>query len=281
MNIPIHIEPNKHICIFFQPRSGSTALRSYLVNTIPNLQNLEEFFNLFVQYKFEYRNNKFHRTEFKSINFSEEEKKIKIQNRLRHLDSCTKNQLFCVFTAFIQSYMNESPELTSVLVNRPDTQSFYLDRADVLTALLSTEVAYRTRVFHNFKGSQNNTRSIDSFSVGIPRIKKRLENYLQSVAELNKVAPGIQKIYYEYFQLTPGNISNLFSGITNPVVAPDVNRFEDQVNYKDYIINIDEIENLYHDFVNNNIEYFPQYCGQAPMIQIPEFQGRQPYVSLV
>jgi hypothetical protein len=276
--MPIHIEPNKHICIFFHPRSGSTALRLHLTEVIPGLQNLQEFFNLYVKYKFEFQNNK-----FVQIGDTESvvtrpiaEKKQMIKNRLNHLDRCTQNGLYSVFTAYVQSYMRHTPELTKQLMAREDVQYFYLQRADLLTGVLSLEAANRINIFHNYGNTRQ--RTIKPFQVSMSRIKGILDLYVQTQQELEAADPSIRKIYYEEFQTDPNNMNLLFSGIATRENDISIRRFEDQINYKNYIINIDEVEDYYRNFVFDNIRYFPQYSGELTRITIPSFQGTQPYL---
>jgi hypothetical protein len=67
----------------------------------------------------------------------------------------------------------------------------------------------------------------------------------------------------------------LFTGIPKQLVSFPVNKFSG--NYKDLVTNIDEIEEFYEDFVNEHKEYFPQYFGKLPHIEIPKSQGSRPY----
>lgn len=269
MREPIPIELNKHICIFFQPRSGSTALRSHLTEVIPGLQNLQEFFNLFIKYKFEFKEGKFvqiGQTE-SILKRSVSDLKQMIENRLSHLDKCTAKGLHSVFTAYIQSYFRYSPELTKRLMNRSDVQYFYIQRADLLTGILSMETAGQIKIYHNYGNKVE--RNIKPFNISMVRFKNLLNLYLQSQQELETADTNIRRIYYEEFQDDPNNMNLLFTGIAKRQHDIQVRKFEDQVDYRKNITNINELEDYYYNFVSDNIRYFPQYSGQLPRLNLP------------
>ena len=103
---------------------------------------------------------------------------------------------------------------------------------------------------------------------------KRIRMYLENDKDIDKYFSDIPTIYYEQFQNNVNNLRNLFEGIPKKIVSNPYTKLG--INYKEYVENIDEIEDYYEQFVNDNKEYFPQYFGKLPHITIPSSQGRQP-----
>jgi hypothetical protein len=163
--------------------------------------------------------------------------------------------------------------LLKKLSNSNNIQFFKLKRADVLWTFLSMWFARISKIWHH---SYENIKFHKPESLNIPLafITILLQEDLQNDKDMDKYFPDIPTIYYEQFQNNVNNLRNLFDGIPKKIVSNPYAKFG--INYKEYVENIDEIEDYYEQFVNDNKEYYPQYFGKLPHITIPASQGRQP-----
>jgi hypothetical protein len=178
-----------------------------------------------------------------------------------------------VFGILPQSYYELSHKYMNKLSANPNIQFIHLCRADVLYSIISIFTCIKSAEWHNTTGKQKN-RNINKYTVDIDRIKCGLDIYIKTQKEVKEHFGEVHKVYYEQFQFDTSGLRNLFTGLPKNVVSIPYSKFIG--NHKDLVENIDEIEDLYEQFVNDNKEYFPQYFGKLPHIQIPACQGRQP-----
>lgn len=278
----VNLVPNKHIGIIFQPRSGSTVLRSFLKESTTNYDAGELF------------NHEVKTTEIFIINnepqFIHHGKNLqgglppnmlyeRSEKYLTYLSELTSIDRYLTFGIYLQSFMDHYPELIAQLSMRRDVQYFQLERADLLYSIISVSVSSLTKQFHN-NITKNNSRMVKrdlpKFFVPVEEVERGCRRYIDKQKLIKKHFNQLPTLYYEQFQLRPANLMNLFRGIPKRLVSLSVNKFIG--NYKDSVLNLDEIEDFYEQFVNDHIEFFPQYAGKIPSLNIPESQGRQPCI---
>ena len=302
MNLTIPtLEKNKHVGILFTARSGSHVLRHF-ISTITDKKNLGEPFNPigFIS-----------REELKIVNTllkgetkiesstadlqgnmtSENIKNIMLPESISNLKIFKKEaelNNYTVCSIHCEGYYDFAPELFRHLAEEDTMQFIRLERADLLTAILSSKIAKDTNKWHNpsidgtpLTEKQRNTPQnpspelpLKKVEVSINYLKKRLYTYIQRCNYVDQYFPDVPTIYYEQFQNNVANLRNMFNGIPKKIIS--IPYLKLGINYKEWIENIDEIEDYYEQFVNENKEYFPQYFGRLPHIKIPASQGRQP-----
>ena len=276
----IQLVPNKHIGIIFQPRSGSTLLRHYLKYLL-NYVDTGEMFNLLVEEaKLEFKGNNVRLVnggELKQIKTDEQSNKVRALEHLNTLDKLTSINKYCIFGIYTQSYQDYFPELSNILFSRSDIQFFKLDRADFLYSLISAWISKITGKFHSITKLEKATlkeRTIEPFIYPIEELEWQLINYIKSIDHIDFHFPNLKTIYYEEFQMKPSNIMNLFTGVPKKILSLTMNKFVG--DYKEKVLNLEEIETYYENFVNLYPKYFPQYHNKLSNIVIPPCQGRQP-----
>lgn len=294
MNLPT-IEPNKHIGILFQPRSGSNVVRPYL-STVTDRKDLSELFNPVGQVAepgaLNYQllgGGKITR----SLKFSdgapilpEDIIRVALPDAIANLGMLreqTELKNPTVFGIHSHAYLEDVPAFFKLLLEAKNIQYFRLERADVLYSILSLIIARETGHWHNMARPTDNVPVHtftpvqdlpESFNIPIPELQQRLTRYVTVSREIEEYFGDLPTIYYEQFQFSVANLRNLFNGIPKKIVSIPVTKTG--TDYKLIVSNLNEVEDFYEQFVNEHKEYFPQYFGKLPHIQIPACQGRQP-----
>jgi hypothetical protein len=273
----ITIQPNKHIGLLFQPRSGSHVLRGYL-SDLANLADLGELFNHTGSKQSRFRvanstastatlHSTMDPTELASI-----DRYARSLGNLEVLNTLHEKDIHAVFSVLLRSFSDEFPQLVTKLASNPDIQFIRLERADVLYSIISVMLAIKSEIWHNSSASYLE-RPHTSEDLSLPALNSMLIDYINGYRDIeNNFSAPI--IYYEQFQHRVTNILNLVDGVPKVIHPARVNKISG--NYKESIENLSEVEDFYEQFVNDHKEYFPQYFGKLPHIQIPACQGRQP-----
>jgi hypothetical protein len=280
----ISILTNKHTGIIFTPRSGSHVLREFL-SSVNNTINGGEIFNPTVisNVKEDNLNNfllKGNR-KFRHLGLSNDDSinlKTCEQDDIENIETLTLEASlsnYFVFTINSTGYQTTEyrENILKRLANSNNIQCFRLKRADVLWSFLSIWFARISQIWHQ-PYENINVYKPESLKIPLGYIIKRLQMDLENDKDIDKYFPDIPTIYYEQFQNNVNNLRNLFEGIPKKIVSNPYTKLG--INYKEYVENIDEIEDYYEQFVNDNKEYYPQYFGKLPHVTIPASQGRQP-----
>jgi len=284
------IEPSKHIGLIFQPRSGSHVVRHYL-SVASNRIDLGELFNPAVN---TYRESDIDFLE-KTINLhtenidnvgtssgliTKDEFLDAAKTNASLLDKLSGSKINSVFGILTHSYKDCMTDFAEI-IKSTNTQLVRLERADVLSSIISLQVAKKSNRWHNPTFRDPNLAPYDieitktkQLRFSLTDLLKDLEKYVTNYQLVNQIYGELPIIYYEQFQNNVSNLRNLFAGIPKRIVSIPFNKIG--VNYKSLIPNLDDIEDLYETFVNDNKEYFPQYFGKLPHVTIPPSQGRQP-----
>jgi hypothetical protein len=178
-----------------------------------------------------------------------------------------------IFSVLLFDYVGKFDSELRHLASRDDTQFINLTRADVLYSLISAYISQQTEVWHN-TSVHNKDRRHTQFRIEMPMLRRHLTEFICEQQFIIDTFKNVPTVYYEEFQHSPANLRNKFTGMPCKIVTTTVNKFSG--NHKDFITNLDEVEDFYEQFVNEHKEYFPQYFGKLPHIQIPACQGRQP-----
>jgi len=277
----IKILPNKHIGIVFDPRSGSHVLREFLSSVTESI-NLGELFNPGRSNdKYDIYTNSLLKgnRNFSYLGIS--------KPNILDLDTCEQDdsenietlKVEAEFSNYIVFSINSIPygtrreNLFKKLINSNVIQCIRLKRADLLSSILSIYFARTNNIWHRMDQTKI-IRAPEILKIPMDYIIERLKINLEVDKDIDKYFPDIPTIYYEQFQNNLHNLRNLFDGIPKKIVSNSYTKLG--INYKNHVENIDEIEDYYEQFVNDNKEYFPQYFGKLPHITIPSSQGRQP-----
>jgi hypothetical protein len=281
----ITIEPNKHIAFIFQPRSGSTVLRDYLC-TVLQYYNASELLNHNVNaVDIEIKNNeivKWIHPDPKippSKEMTVDELTLRSYFYLNKLTELTEIKKYCVFSVLPQSFEERGPDILTKLKERNDIQVIRQERADVLYSILSAFMSIDTYDFHNNDPTTIKKRELKRGKLNINIILEYLNRYVEERKLIKEYFPDIPVVYYEQFQMSPFRMMDMFNGIPKKIISLSTSKFSENYKDKEIITNIDEIDDLYEEFVNDHIEYFPQYSGEH-QITIPAHQGRQPKILL-
>jgi len=281
----ITIQPNKHIAFIFQPRSGSTVLRDYLCQVL-QYRNASELLNHYVTtVDVEIKNNEivtWKHPDSKirpSEDLTNDDLTLRSYNNLNTLSQLTEIKKYCIFMVLVRSFYESGPAILTKLKERNDIQFIRQERADVLYSVLSTIMSLETNEFHNSNSSIIKKRELKRGKLNIDWIMHYLNMYVEEKKLIKKYFPDIPVIYYEQFQMSPTKMMDMFNGIPKKLVSLNNTKFAENYKDKEIVTNIDEIEDLYEQFVNDHIEYFPQYSGEH-QITIPAHQGRQPRILL-
>lgn len=277
----IKILSNKHIGIIFKPRSGSHVLREFL-SSVTNSINLGELFNP---------------AQGTDIDFLENKNSFLVGNRkfiwsdlnneianLKNTDNDdTENLKTLELEASLNNYfvfsINPIPykiyreNLFKKLKKSENIQYIRLERLDVLSYILSIYFAQSSKIWHRTNPNENIYKP-KTTKISLDWIIERLNINLETDKDINKYYPDLSTIYYEQFQNNIHNLRNLVDGVPKKIVSNPYIKIG--IDYKEYVENINEIEDYYEQFVNDNKKYFPQYFGKLPHITIPSSQGRQP-----
>ena len=281
----ITIEPNKHIAFIFQPRSGSTVLRDYLCKVL-QYYNASELLNHNVNaVDIEIKNNeivKWNHPDPKippSKEMTVDELTLRSYFYLNKLTELTEIKKYCVFSVLPQSFEERGPDILTKLKERNDIQVIRQERADVLYSILSVFMSIDTYDFHNNDPTTIKKRELKRGKLNIDIILEYLNRYIEERKLIKEYFPDIPVVYYEQFQMSPFRMMDMFNGIPKKIISLSTSKFSENYKDKEIITNIDEIDDLYEEFVNDHIEYFPQYSGEH-QITIPAHQGRQPKILL-
>jgi len=282
----IKISRDKHTGIIFDPRSGSHVLRNFFAE-VNNTINVGELFNparllspadavLDEQVK-----------NFMKGNRSFSYLRIKSESDIVDLNSCEQDdnenietlKVEAGFSNYFVFSINSVPygirreNLFKKFINSDSVQLIRLKRADLLSSILSIYFARTSKIWHKTDPNQI-ISTPETLKIPMEYIVERLKLNLEVDKDIDKYFPDIPTIYYEQFQNNIHNLRNLFEGIPKKIVSNPYTKLG--ISYKKHVENIDEIEDYYEQFVNDNKEYFPQYFGKLPHITIPASQGRQP-----
>jgi len=281
----IEIKNNKHLCIIFQPRSGSHVLRYYLSNIL-NRHNLTEWFNpgiippdviVDIEHAIVHKNGTpaiASELIYKKDNL--EEQKSIFLSRIDTLNNLSKINQYSVMSMYTEPYVVLDKTWLKIAAEQENIQFISLERADVLYSMISLIVAVRSKVWHNHE-TVLFSRNLNKFNIDINKMKHALDMYIKKTDIQNEYFGDLKTIYYEQFQYKITNISKLFN-VPNKIISIPYSKF--QGNHKNLISNIDEIEDYYEEFVNKHPDYFPQYFDKLTHINIPANQGRQPEILL-
>lgn len=282
----ITISRDKHTGIIFDARSGSHVLRTFFAEVNDTI-NLGELFN---PAQLINENNINHNDYIKSLMKGNRNFKYSGLNNkpgILDLDTCEQDDNenietlkveaefsnYSVFSINLMPYDNRRENLFKKLVNSNVIQCIRLKRADLLSSILSIYFARTNSIWHKMDPNQIITAP-ETLKIPMGYIIERLKINLEIDKDIDKYFSDIPTIYYEQFQNNIHNLRNLFDGIPKKIVSNPYIKLG--INYKNHVENIDEIEDYYEQFVNDNKEYFPQYFGKLPHITIPASQGRQP-----
>jgi hypothetical protein len=281
----VNIEPNKHIAFIFQPRSGSTVLRNYLCELL-GYNNAGELLNHYINtVDIEIKNNKIVKwlhSDVKTppgIDMSNDDLTLRTYKNLNTLTQLSEIKEYSIFTVLVHSFYERGPNILTKLKDRTDIQFIRQERADVLYSILSVFMSMDTKDFHNQDPTSIKKRKLKRGKLNINAILDYLNTYVEERKLINEYFPDIPVIYYEQFQMAPAKMMDMFNGIPKKIISLGTSKFSENYKDKEIITNIDEIEDLYEQFVNEHIEYFPQYSGEH-QITIPAHQGRQPKILL-
>jgi hypothetical protein len=277
------IQPKKHIGLIFQPRSGSHVVRHYISEVTDRL-NFGELFNPISNVS----NYKLKREPFTGFEYIEYEKtsivKKEINEKLDEakkrvdwLNDLSNEDRYGIAGIYLRAFKPDIPSAVKIINGIKDIQFIRLDRADVLTSVLSLHFAEETGNFHNPVLQDKNHNPIyktERVEIPVEKISLRLEEYVETQNIIKTLFPNIPTIYYEQFQNNVANLRNIFSGIPKYIANVPFNKLSK--NYKELASNLNEIEDFYEQFVFEHQEFFPQYFGKIEGICIPSGQGRQP-----
>lgn len=305
------IAPDKNIGIIFQARSGSTVLQYYL-SVVTRRVNMGELFNLVhpigpqaspaidpadfdnddwkvhIPPKETDRNDNNGKKLFESM-----EGMLKINKRIQIIQNLNKLNKQVIFKILLKSYLNmdisavksrfnpplasdtfSDPTISERLKQETNTQFINLARADYFQALLSYFIAVRTDLWHLLSDRSASRPTLDKKLVYPIRLFNAfLNDHIIETDHMKQYFPNIQTIYYEQFQYNIANLRNLFTGIPKQIISIPTVRFIG--DHRDSFENIDEIEDIYKQFVNEHKEYFPQYFDKTLNAQISAFCGKQ------
>jgi LPS sulfotransferase NodH len=281
----ITIEPNKHIAFIIQPRSGSSVLRDYLSKLL-NYGNAGELLNHNVTtVDIEIKNNEIVKWEHLDHNIPPSEDMtiddltLRSYNNLNTLTQLSEIKKYCIFTVLVRSFRERGSDILTKLKERNDIQFIRQERADVLYSILSIAMSVQTREFHNTDPNIIKKRELKRGKLNIDGIMYHLNMYVEERKLIKEYFSDIPVVYYEQFQMSPARMMDMFNGIPKKIISLSTSKFSENYKDREIITNIDEIEDLYEQFVNDHIEYFPQYSGEH-QITIPAHQGRQPKILL-
>jgi hypothetical protein len=282
----VTIEPNKHIAFIIQPRSGSSVLRDYLSKTL-NYKNAIELLNHNVStIEVEIKNNeivKWQKPDPKNPrpdpSMTNDDLTLRSFNNLNTLTQLTEINQYCIFTVLVRSFRERGPDILTKLKNRTDIQFIRQERADILYSMLSAFMSMDTDDFHNTDPTSIKKREIKPGKLNLDSVREYLNMYIEERKLIKQYFPNIPVIYYEQFQMSPVKMMDMFDCIPKKIVDLSSSKFAENLKDKEITTNISEVEDLYEEFVNEHIEYFPQYSGEH-QITIPAHQGRQPKILL-
>ena len=281
----ITILKDKHTGIIFDPRSGSHVIREFFSGVNNNI-NLGEIFNPARSLNED------------DINHDEQVKSLMKGNRsfsysgviksdTLDLNTCEQDDdenietlkveagfsNYFVFSINSVPYGTRRENLFKKFINSDSIQVIRLKRADLLSSILSIYFARTTKIWHRTDPNEI-IHLPELLKIPMDYIVERLTLNLEADKDIYKYFPDIPTIYYEQFQNNIHNLRNMFEGIPKKIVSNPYIKLG--INYKKHVENIDEIEDYYEQFVNNNKEYYPQYFGKLPHVTIPASQGNQP-----
>ena len=284
-NKMIDIENNKHLCIIIQPRSGSHVLRHYLGNIL-NRHDLTEWFNpkiippdvtVDIEHAIVHQNENptiASESIYKKDNLNQQ--KSIFLSRIDTLNNLSKINQYSVMSMYIEPYLGLDKTWLKIAAEQENIQFISLERADVLYSIISALVSIRSKVWHNNQ-YVSFSRNLNKFNIDINEMKCTMDMYIKKTDIQNEYFSNLKTIYYEQFQYKITNIAKLFN-IPKKIISIPYNKFKG--NHKDFVSNIDEVEDYYEEFVNKHPDYFPQYFGKLTHINIPSNQGRQPKILL-
>lgn len=267
----VHLSPTKNIGVVFQPRSGSHVLVDYLATAL-GFNNLAEIFNASLTPTITDNVVEF-------VNGGEPFLDKSDHNRLNtdmlaRLDFVRKlhKTEHSVFKIFLESYIDVSPNLSNDICQLENTQFIRLERANVLEAMMSRHIAIKSGVWHHKISDGMSVSRV--FANNMPTVTfppallvKYLNTYIASQIHAQQYFGNAQIIYYEQFQQNAGILRNIFTGIPKKFASIPYTKLPG--NSVDLISNVDEIADIYAQFVTDHSEFFPQHFDKLPGLSIP------------
>lgn len=284
MQLKTYVEDNKHIGLLFQPRSGSHVVRHYL-STVTNKFNLGELFNpksdsgnRRIVTSLENEEEYLHVERDPKYIINSENRIADVKDNINILHAAESKNRLGVCGITVGNYIDILPEV-SVMLKSTKMQFIRLERADVLSSILSIHIAVISGQYHKTEDNTPNLLKLESDSqfklkFDLDSFRDNLVHYATCYKAIPNYFGDVPTIYYEQFQNNIHNLRNMFEGIPKQIVSNPYSKLGK--NYKEFIVNIDDVEDVYEQFVNENKECFPQYFGKLPHIKIPKSQGRQP-----
>lgn len=277
----IQIDRQKHLALLFRARSGSTVFRSFMSQVL-NFKDCSEIFNHGLPERLHLKitddnDISIEKLDTVSIDirlskeYQEKQFEISKQN-LDVLSYMTDHGIQGIFGVYHQSYYNYNPELTQMILDRPDVQPLILLRADVLYGIISECVCRETDQYHN-TSANSVTRSVNPFAIKLDDLKIHLEYYVNFYKDIQRANPDIPVVYYEQFRQTPVKLLNIFSGLPKKLCSVSTNKWEG--DYRKHVTNMDQVENLYREFVLKHIDCFPQLFDPGLQSITPPLPGLQ------
>jgi hypothetical protein len=202
---------------------------------------------------------------------------LQVQENIDLLTKVTDTGHTGVFGVTLEYYLDIIEEVAPLLLQSDNIQFIKLERADVLFSILSLNIATNTGNFHNTVVPNTRTHSRtapEPINISIERFTNVLDRYIRRQQVITEYVGDVPTIYYEQFQSNVSNLRNMFNGIPHRIISSPYLKVG--LNYKSFIKNLLEVEDCYEQFVNEHKEYFPQYFGKLPHVQIPACQGKQP-----
>jgi len=250
----ISLDKNKHIGIIFQPRSGSTILRHYLAEVL-NYIDGSELFNHYVltpEFKIDNGNLSVVRHDGQTFGIMTTSEVIeRSYNYINSLDQLSELNYKVVFGVYLQSFMRDCPDLIKSLSLKNNIQFIRLERQDFFYSLLSIAVAKRADISWHNTSQKLEERKIKPFILDQNFIKRKVEDLHFEKNILKKTFETLPIIYYESYEKKPHNIMNLFQNIPKKITGFKINKWKE--NYRDLIINLDEIESFYNNIISSNL----------------------------
>ena len=280
--IKFSLPVDKHIGIILDPRSGSHAFRNYVSSSL-DILNMGEFLNPMIHSlnllvdknkKFVYTvpDQRYGRP-LQLVNETLIDQWI--DEKIKILDEMSSIDQFGIFSIVLKNTLSYFPDVIKKIKNNSNIHFIRLKRIDVLYGIISIEICKHTDIWHNVDHTNTFSRENIKDKINIPLdvINKHLEMYIKCESLVEEIFGKVPILYYEQWQNNIRNLNKILN-LPNKLVSIDYQKFTG--NYKNLILNIDEIEDHYEEFVNKHPEHFPQYFDKLTDIIIPESQGRQP-----
>lgn len=262
----INLPKDKHIGILLEPRSGSHAFRNYVSSCLDYIDLVEMFnpihrpMNLSID-----KDKKILGCSLNSLEMANSEPKFKenldesylsqwADKYLIALNDMASIDYYAIFSIVIRNELHQYPEIIKRIKNNPNIYFIRLNRIDMLYGTLSMAISKYTKIWHNVEQKHTFSRvNMEKINLPLDGIENNLKLYVKTEKVIREIFGEVPVIYYEHWQNNIRNLNKIVN-VPNKLVSLDYEKFAG--NYKDLILNIDEIEDYYREFVNENSEYF-------------------------